>query len=943
MDTEKNVKRNLAQLPRMAPVMVLACVLLLSGAAANLYYAHHASQLTLLRQQYHEVRLQITTLDKNLTNAALMAASTGNSEWEKKYNIYSSQLDEAFLKIKYLNSQINVEAQAQERLSSTFGLLLSLLGVLAIWAWSLLHSKIKTWHSEIFDSLFAQQNAQGALNDEKNRLDGILDNTLEGIITINEKALITHCNKAALEIFGYRKDEILGKNVNMLMPMHFAKEHDQYVKSYVTTGKKRIIGTVGRNVEGLRKTGETFPMSLSVTEFHAGGQRYFSGIVRDNSKLKEVERKSRIFESVVRSSNDGVMITDTTLDFPGPKILYVNEAFCRITGYNETELLGNTPRMLQGAKTSSEVRAKLRKALSENKQIREEIINYTKTGTPFWNSVNMFAVVDDAGVVTNFASTTENITNRKLTEQHIVLAKEQAEQANLAKSQFLANMSHELRTPMNGIIGLTDLLGETRLSESQREMAGAILTSAKGLLVLLNDILDFSKIEAGELRLEKAAFNLKEAFQDIVHLLSPIASKKGIILSYNYAVSAPAMVIGDSLRMKQIVTNIVGNALKFTDSGHVSLSVAAERVNTDGQYLFTLTVEDTGIGIPTEVQERLFRKFSQADSSTTRHYGGTGLGLAITRQMVLLTGGDITLSSEVGKGTLIKIIVYLQETSADRSDENPAGLEITPFSKEMFAKFKILAVDDHPVNLMVINKLLLKLGFTQISLAKSGGEALEKMGIQPYHLVLMDCQMPEIDGFEASRRIRAHEVASGAKRTTIIALTANAMARDREACLNAGMDDYLSKPIDPQHLNTTLAHWLLGDFLKEDLPKSQLTVCPVNTVNPGSPVNIVQLEVLTDGDPAQEKLFVDVFFEANEPVLEILRQHVLGKNTDDTWKAAAHKLKGSAAQLGASRLAELCREGQERYNILTAEQKQTLLAKIEASFQQVKDFFERRS
>jgi CheY-like chemotaxis protein len=234
------------------------------------------------------------------------------------------------------------------------------------------------------------------------------------------------------------------------------------------------------------------------------------------------------------------------------------------------------------------------------------------------------------------------------------------------------------------------------------------------------------------------------------------------------------------------------------------------------------------------------------------------------------------------------------------------------------------------------------MGFTQIDLAKSGEEALSMMAKQVYKLVFMDCHMPQIDGFEAFRRIRNGEAGAGNKRTIVIAVTANAMATDRDACLNTGMDDYLSKPIDQHKLHALLGKWLSGDARKEDRFESPSADNSGISENSSCPINLTQMEVFTDGDPEQEKILSDIFLQANEPVLDILRQHVLGGNSDDAWKAAAHKLKGSAAQTGADRLSALCRKAQEGFNRLSPEQKQSLLAEIEGSFREVREFFESR-
>ena len=542
----------------------------------------------------------------------------------------------------------------------------------------------------------------------------------------------------------------------------------------------------------------------------------YIGSSTDVTERKQTEERLRLLESVVVNATEGVIITDCKLDEPGPRILYVNESFTRVTGYSREEVEGRSPRLLQGALTDKRPLGTLRAAMMLGKPVQVELLNYRKDGTPFWNEMDIVPIADGKGAYSHCIALQRDVTERKRIEneiqryarelkqknQALVAALAAAKESTELKSRFLANMSHEIRTPMNGIVGMIGLLLTTMLSIEQQEYAEAVQQSASSLLVVINDILDLSRIEAGRLELDCVSFDLKAMVEEAISLLAILARTKGLTLSRDLASDLPRSLFGDPVRIRQVITNLVGNAVKFTEEGGVSVSVQLIGQSPSGISI-RVAVTDTGIGIPQEQCARLFHRFSQTDNSSTRKHGGSGLGLAISRQLVSLMGGEMDFETEAGKGSTFWFTLSLRTTV-----EQPVELlKALPANREKpgpQTATRVLIAEDNEINQRIALRILEKSGFAADAVA-NGRLALEAVQRRHYDLVLMDVQMPEMDGFEATAAIR--NLAGVKREIPIIAMTANAMAGDRERCIAAGMDDYISKPVSMLELRSALDRW----------------------------------------------------------------------------------------------------------------------------------------
>jgi PAS domain S-box-containing protein len=508
-----------------------------------------------------------------------------------------------------------------------------------------------------------------------------------------------------------------------------------------------------------------------------------------DERTQELRKVSEDYRRIFESAHDPILIFRPADEV----VLNVNRRACEIYGFSREELVGMS--LMDVSEDVPSGRDQVAQTMEKGVFYNFESVQFRKDGSRMFLEINA-SLIEYEGQPA-ILSINRDVTERRKAEE-MRLAKEAAEQADQAKGRFLANMSHEIRTPMAGVLGLVDLLLKTELSQTQRGYGALIQTSAGSLLRLIDDVLDFSKIEAGRLSLERVPFDLHATLREIVELLRFRASARRTELVLVLHPAVPEWVWGDPGRLRQVLTNLVGNAVKFTEGGRVE--VEAERL-ADGRLRFR--VADTGIGIPQEVRGRLFTLFSQADSSTSRRFGGSGLGLAISQRIVEQMSGEIGYESTPDVGSVFWFILPFEAATPPASAPFlPAGEAST---RPDGLRYRILVAEDNAINQLVITHELAALGYEVVAV-NNGVEALETLEQQAFDLVLMDCQMPEIDGYEASRRIRASP--GEIRRIPIVALTAHALKEDLERCLAAGMNDTITKPFREDVLRQKLERWL---------------------------------------------------------------------------------------------------------------------------------------
>jgi len=741
-----------------------------------------------------------------------------------------------------------------------------------------------------------RKEAEARLKESENNFRTFFKTMGDMIIIAGRLGQIVYVNQAVVQKLGYSPEELFQMHLLDVHPDEKRAEAEQVIKD-MFAGKQVICP-----LPLIRKDGHPIPVETRFWNGYWDGKECIFCVSKDLSKEQEsLQRFNKIFRD-----NPALMVLSK---FEDKKVLDVNNQFLNKLGFSRQEVIGKTSDQL-GFVINTDSLKGINDSLTETGRIESlEMPLKSKSGDILTGLLSgeileshgqkyLLTVIVDIteqkraeGKLEEFARQLE-IKNRDL-DKALSLANSlarQAEQVSRTKSEFLANMSHEIRTPMNGIIGMTGLLLDSMLNEEQRQYTEIVNRSARSLLALINDILDFSKIEAGRLDLEELDFDLAVLLDDFNVSMAVNAREKGLELVCGLVSEVPSLLRGDPLRLRQVLTNLVGNAIKFTHEGKVVLQVAlVEKGRVGAQILLRFSIRDTGVGIPADKIPLLFEKFTQADASTTRKFGGSGLGLAISKQLVELMGGEIGVISQEGEGTEFWFTICLKE--AEMVGEKSTAYELleTPF---LFGdkKWRILLVEDNITNQQVALGILKKLGLPA-DVAVNGEEAIKALNSLPYDLLLMDVQMPVMDGYETTRRIRNWERSvDDNPQIPIIAMTAYAMSEDREKCLAAGMNDYLTKPVSARELQRVMQKWLTKEPLKSQIAKSIWDRADM-------------LERLMDDEALLRKICVGFLSDIPGKVASF--GDLLEGGDLILAKRLAHTIKGAAASVGGKRLSEM--------------------------------------
>ena len=720
----------------------------------------------------------------------------------------------------------------------------------------------------------------------ENKLRQVIDSSLDAVVTIDDKGRVAEWSKQAERMFGILREEAIGESVSaLIVPFEFREVFQKSLAHFRKTGygamlNKRI------EIEALRKGGKPFPVELSISVLRNEEGRLLSGFVRDITERKRSEEA--LANAQIRLTNlIGNLQAGVLLENEHREIALANQYYCEV--FN----IPSEPAWLVGKKCPETLFAasqlfdepeaflkRVDELLERSELVVGETLHMANGRILERDFVPLFSDKKYLGHLWQYRDVTAQ---RK--------AQQEAEQARLAERQFLANMSHEIRTPMNAVIGMSHLLVETDLTPKQKDYLNSLRFSADSLMGIINDVLDLSKIEAGELEFEDKTFDLDYLLRSIHRTFQFKVREKPISVTLDLDAPIENLVIGDPTRLNQILTNLLGNASKFTKQGTIGMQTKLLG-STPDEYFMEFRVHDTGIGIPEDKLGDIFENFKQADVKVTRKFGGTGLGLTIVKQLVERQGGKIRVESEVGKGSVFIFTLPLKNAGLPISERPKMEPEVLPDQRAFFEKLHLLIVEDNAMNQKLITQILSQWG-CRFHVANNGLEALLVSRAKSFDLILMDVHMPEMDGIEATEKIRSDQANLNHK-TPIVALTAAALLEEKKRALESGMNDFLTKPFSPRKLEKCIVGILGAEkIMTVEKERNDFSENPTSDVR----IDLKYLFEFSNGDRHFVIDMVETYLRETPGILEKLENELATENWEQVRKIV-HQLKPNFMMLG---------------------------------------------